>query len=105
MTPAMVCNRGHEQSVCPYAIQNGVWESMENEPPLASSALWPSQRRFRDALDCVIDFEGERLSGNFTALAIPVLRLGQFLIGLGMKPDPHYPRRNNLALTSSHGMV
>ena len=62
---------------------------MENESPLASSALWPSQRCFRDAPYSVIDFEGERLSGNFTPLAIPVLRLGQFLIGLGMKSDPH----------------
>jgi len=77
---------------------------MQNEPSLASSAQRPSQRCFRDASNCVIDFEGERLSGNFTALSIPLL-LEQFLIGLGMKSDPHYTRRNNLALTSSHGMV
>jgi hypothetical protein len=78
---------------------------MENEPPLTSPILRPSQRHFSDAPNCVIDFESECLGGNFAALAVPILRFGQFLIGLMMKSDPHHARRNNLALTSSQGMV
>jgi hypothetical protein len=99
-----VSDGGNENVVCPYAIQNGVRKPIEKRTvarlayPAAIAAV------LRLCSDCVIDFESERLSSNFAALAIPILRFSQFLIGLAMKPDPHHARRNNLALISSHGM-
>jgi hypothetical protein len=104
-TPALVCNGRDEYVVFAKAIQHGIRKPIQNKPSFAASALRPPQWCFDDTLDGVIDFEGERLSSNFTALAIPVLRVGQLLIGLAMKPDAHHARRNNFALTSSHGRV
>jgi hypothetical protein len=98
-------DRCYEDVVYSHAIQNDVRETIENEAALASPSLRPPERSFGDALDCVIDFESERLRGNFTALAIPVLCVSKLLISLAMKSDQHQARRNNLARTSSHGMV
>ena len=104
-SPALMRYRRDENMVILYAIQNCVREAIQDEAAFASHAPRPSQWRFPDTTDGMIDLEREGLCGYLAPFVVPSRAFRELLFGFRMKPDPHHPRRNSRARTSSQGMV
>jgi hypothetical protein len=102
---AVMRNRRNEHMIRFDVIPDCVREAIQDKATLASSVLRPSQRRFRDASESMVDLENERLRSNLTASLVPVPSFVKFSLCVAMKPNLLHSPRNSRARISSQGTV